>query len=273
MKTLYVSDLDGTLLNEKKELSETTIRLLNQFINQGGLFSVATARFPYTCDYRLEEVKWNIPVILMNGALLYDLKEGKCMDCRYIGKDTWKTAVRVLKEYGCDCYVYSYYKEKICLYFENPELDSEGQYYNERARNSCLYAGRTESVDEISGEVIYMAVVGDAQAVKRAEQKLKSLTGISSSGYKNVYTGGYCLELYSEQASKAGRALELKQLTGADRLVSFGDNYNDMEMMRVSDAAYAPENALEEAKELANRILASNREDGVARFLAEEMNR
>ena len=44
MKTLYLSDLDGTLLRSNERLSDYTIKTINQFVEKGGLFSYATAR-------------------------------------------------------------------------------------------------------------------------------------------------------------------------------------------------------------------------------------
>ena len=53
MKTLYISDLDGTLFNKSKKISIFTADVINKCIEEGMLFSVATARMPYGCDYRL----------------------------------------------------------------------------------------------------------------------------------------------------------------------------------------------------------------------------
>ena len=64
MKTLYISDLDGTLLNRNAELSAYTKAVLNRVIAEGLCFSVATARPVATADYICEAnnsdgvVKW-----------------------------------------------------------------------------------------------------------------------------------------------------------------------------------------------------------------------
>ncbi|MEG2677056.1 MAG: HAD hydrolase family protein, partial [Oscillospiraceae bacterium] len=77
MKTLYVSDLDGTLLTSEKKLTKATIELLNKSIAEGAQFAIATARMPYACDYRMKEINLNIPSILTNGVFLYDFSKGK----------------------------------------------------------------------------------------------------------------------------------------------------------------------------------------------------
>ena len=54
MRTLYISDLDGTLLNSRKEITDYSSEIINSCIASGVLFSIATARMPYGCDYRLQ---------------------------------------------------------------------------------------------------------------------------------------------------------------------------------------------------------------------------
>lgn len=56
MKTLFVSDLDGTLMQPDATLSPVTVRLLNKAIDAGRLFSVATARTPATVVPIMERV-------------------------------------------------------------------------------------------------------------------------------------------------------------------------------------------------------------------------
>ena len=55
-----------------------------------------------------------------------------------------------------------------------------------------------------------------------------------------------------------------------DELVVFGDNWNDVPMIEIADRSYAPENALEEIKDMVTGVIPSCNEDGVARFLSEE---
>ena len=72
MKTLYISDLDGTLLNENAVLSKETEDGLNALAQKNVLFSVATARTHATVTKMLANVKISVPVILMNGVCIYD---------------------------------------------------------------------------------------------------------------------------------------------------------------------------------------------------------
>ena len=59
MSTLYVSDLDGTLFNKKKAISEKSAEILNKCLDKGMQFAVATARMPYKTGSTSYENAWN----------------------------------------------------------------------------------------------------------------------------------------------------------------------------------------------------------------------
>ncbi len=69
--------------------------------------------------------------------------------------------------------------------------------------------------------------------------------------------------------SKAHAVKELAGRTGADEIVVFGDNLNDLPMMRVADVAVAMENALPEVKAEADVVIGRNTEDSVPKFVME----
>ena len=72
MKKLYVSDLDGTLLNTSGVVSEFSRNTINDLIAKGLNFSIATARTAATANGILAGLDIKEPVILMNGMAIYD---------------------------------------------------------------------------------------------------------------------------------------------------------------------------------------------------------
>ena len=74
---LFISDLDGTLLNQDAQISGKSIEIINQQIENGIAFTVATARTPLSALPILEQLKINCPLILMNGALIYTSIENR----------------------------------------------------------------------------------------------------------------------------------------------------------------------------------------------------
>ena len=79
MTTLYISDLDGTLLNSEKHVSEKTMKTINSLIEKGVLFTIATGRSATTTIPILSRLTINIPIILLNGVIIYDLFMRKCI--------------------------------------------------------------------------------------------------------------------------------------------------------------------------------------------------
>ena len=75
------------------------------------------------------------------------------------------------------------------------------------------------------------------------------------------------MEVFSPEASKANAIKRLKAISGADRVVVFGDNINDIPMLREADVAVAVENAVPEVKRIADVIIGANTTDAVPRFI------
>ena len=75
--TLYVADLDGTLLDDNAKLSDATRTILVELLDQGLPFTVASARSVASIQYMLSGVSLSLPVVEFNGAFLTDLETGQ----------------------------------------------------------------------------------------------------------------------------------------------------------------------------------------------------
>ena len=73
-------------------------------------------------------------------------------------------------------------------------------------------------------------------------------------------------------ATKANAIAELKNFLGCDKVVCFGDGINDISMFNIADESYAVENAEDELKNIADAVIDSNENDGVAKWLLENYN-
>lgn len=274
MKKLYVSDLDGTLLNSGKKVTEFTADVINKFIAQGGLFTIATARMAYGCDYKLSDIKLNIPGIIMNGACLYSFAEKKYMDVKSIEDAKVAEIDRALQEQDCNAFMYTYLDNALSIYFKT-ETDGENeQYLSKRAWETCREVKQAGSFTQTAKDkqVIYFALTGQKEKIQCAFDSIKEIGGIASAMYLNIYNGLYCLEIFDQKANKANALAGLKDRLQVDEITAFGDNHNDIEMLKYADLCYVPENAVEEAKKIANGILESCDNDGVARFIQQKYN-
>lgn len=271
-KTLYVSDLDGTLLNNDKKITKFTAQVLKSRIEEGMLFTVATARMPYGCDYRLEELHLRTPGIVTNGVFLYDFSKKKNISAQTISMEAANKVIDAFRSVNLTCFVYMYNNEDISIFYDNKKLEEQTQYYSERARKSCIEVSLCHDVKEQlqKGEVCYLTFTGEKELIERVCCILNAIEEISYAFYLNIYNGLYCIEVFSKSASKKNALRKLMEIVQCEELVVFGDNLNDLSMIEIADRSYAPSNGLEEVKERVTGVLEDCDHDGVAKFLEAE---
>ena len=267
-RTLYISDLDGTLLNDESRLSGHTVQRLNELIAKGMLFSIATARTPATVVDLMQEVKMNIPAILMTGALTYDLATKQYLAISSFPQEVARQLIDMVAT--GDMFPMIYYIEQSQLYvaYRNP-INAQQQAFIAQ-RTGTPYKKYIE-VDEgftVPEKCVLIFFMGDYDKLEAIYNLISDTAGHHSYlYYDNLQpTQGY-LEIYPSGTTKAGAIQQLAQRIGVDEVVVFGDNVNDMSMFEIAQRSYAVENAVESLKERATDIIASNTHDGVVQFL------
>jgi len=78
--------------------------------------------------------------------------------------------------------------------------------------------------------------------------------------------------MFPKPTTKAAAVSAMAQHLGAESIVVFGDNVNDLSMMSIADIAVAPANAIDEVKRNANMVIGPNSDDAVARFITDHLN-
>ncbi len=102
--------------------------------------------------------------------------------------------------------------------------------------------------------------------------KIKTLPNAKPTLYKDNYSDLFFLEVFSSNATKANGVLKLKQMLHADKVVAFGDNLNDVDMLKIADVGIAVGDCVNEVKNYADIIIGNSYENGVAEFLLEEFH-
>lgn len=273
MKTLYVSDLDGTLLNSKGKVSEHTAAILNKEIKQGAYFTVATARTPATVVPLLEGVKMSLPIIVMNGSFIYDIQQKKYIYTSTIPYDSVKRIINIVDKQEKQIFTYTLKNKFLTVYYKGFNSKDEEDFYNGR-KNLALK--RFERIEDYpiteDSQVGHMVMLDSYEVIKNITDQLENVPGIKALMYRDVNTeSSYLLEIAAEGTNKAQAVKYVAQQYEIDEVIAFGDNLNDMEMLTVADCGCAVGNAEKLLKEIANCVIDTNDNDGVARFI--EKNR
>lgn len=269
MKTLYVSDLDGTLLGSNERTSDFTNRTINELVKQGMLFSYATARSYVTAHKVTQGLHAKIPVISYNGAFVRDYVSGEILLSSYF-EDGAEALLRELMKADVYPIVYATFNfyEKFSYM---PQRATEGmlRFLDTRKGDERERAVSTEE-ELLDGDIFYFTCIDEYKKLKTLYERYRERYHCVLS--QEMYTKAWFLEIMPLATSKARAVMRLKEYLGCDRVVAFGDSYNDMDMFQIADEAYAVENAVEELKAVATGIIASNDDDGVAHFLRERLS-
>lgn len=271
-KTLFVSDLDGTLLDRTDRLSAYTVRVLNQLLARGLLFTFATARSWHSAHVVAEGLSPTLPWIVHNGAAFSDGRTGARTDDVFFTPSQRAQLLVRCARFGLWPLVYGVLdgEEKV-FYLEHARRHpGMAHYIDSRPGDKRLTPVSTPEA-LLQGETYYFTFIHDKDKLAPLWEQIKDFDWLSLTFQQDLYREEYWLEITSRQATKAQAALRLKEQLGCTKLVAFGDGMNDLPLFQAADESYAMANALPEVKAAATAVIGSNEEDGVARFLLERI--
>lgn len=267
MKHLFVTDMDGTLLNEHSKVSPVSAKIISDLSRQGALITVATARTPATVEPLLEDTYTSLPAIVMTGAAMWDRNNRSYVNTHPFDGDADHQLLAVMRSEGIEPFVYTFFDGDPLLHvFRNSPLsDNDIRFMDERSVSGLKEFHIDRPMPE-GGHTMLLFAMGPRERIFAAADKIRALRICSVSAFTDIFgedTG--ILELFAPGVSKASAVQALKSQTGADRLIVYGDNLNDLPMMAVADESVAVANALPEVKAAATRVIGPNTADAVVR--------
>ena len=275
VRTLYVSDLDGTLLGEDSQLSAVTVATLNRIIGElGGLFTVATARTPATVVPLMQEVHARLPFIVIGGSAMWNPVTGTYEHTRGIDDMTVNAVADVFGRHGAHPFIYRRHGSMLHAHHYGPMSPQEERFVDERRHlplkkfilDDCDYLHSDDEallIFSLNKYAVLKAIANDLKAtVPTCSVMLYHDIFDESEGYLEIFTAG---------TSKARAISDLAREVGASRVVVFGDNRNDIAMMQAADHSVAVGNAFPEVKAAASEVIGPNTADSVARWIEADL--
>lgn len=268
MKTLYVSDLDGTLLRSNERTSAYTNSVINRLTAQGMIFSYATARSFITAKKVTEGMSAELPLIVYNGAFVIDSFTGERLLEQYFDDPVYPLLDDLFAR-GIYPIVYTVIggDEKFSFI---PKRCTRGMQTFLNSRQGDPRTNAVPSPDGLkAGRIFYITCIDEPEKLEPVWRKYRQDYHCVYS--VDMYSGEQWLEIMPKETTKANAITRLKEMLGAGRLVVFGDGKNDIDMFRLADEAYAVANADDELKQYADSIILPNDEDGVAKWLEQHV--
>ncbi len=268
---LYISDLDGTLLRPDSSFPDEYKKRLNRLIDMGMCFTIATARNYDSAYPILKGLNLSLPVILFNGVYMADFDTGRIIEhFSAIEKKVVQSMLELALPLGIDPFIYTL-GEKHQLYYMNATNPGSRAYVKSLENDGRLCqvdVFKFQEEEQVSGFLL----IDTYDRLKPVYQSLqeKYFDHLSLYFAEDVSMKGYYwLQSFHKEASKENMVETLAQKLGVplEHVVVFGDYLNDLGMFRIAGRSIAMENALPEIKDSADKIIGSNAEGGVLRYL------
>ena len=282
-KTLFVSDLDGTLLDSNAKITLNTAEIINKLIDSGLIFTYATARSFVTASRVASGINFKYPALHHNGVFIQDPKTGEYLDKCIFDREKAAQLLNIMRDNRLYPLVYASIdgRERVSWIAEDTEnnrkerCETPGIKFYLDSRKGDPRLRPVQDYSDFIGdmfELYEIVFIGESHEELEPIVRVVDLCphfeyNIIIDSYKYDGKTKYWLEITRFDATKGEGVKKLQKIVGADRVVCFGDNFNDIPMFNVSDESYAVENALPEVRELATDVIGSNDADGVARWL------
>lgn len=272
--TLYVTDMDGTLLGADSRLSAESSEIITALSREGHNITVATARTPATVVPLLEGTLTLPPAIVITGAALWHRgRDGGYGDVRFFTPELYDGLCGLFAAHGLSPFVYTLPEgSSVIQVYREPRTrmnQAEEVFVEERQFLKLKQFHLQEPApDEASAHTVLFFAMGPLDRILRAGAGIRGSLSCTVSAYPDIFmkdTG--ILEVLASGVSKAAAVRSLARRLGARRVVAFGDNLNDLPMLAVADEAVAVGNALPEVKAAATRVIGPNTASSVARFI------
>lgn len=226
---LFISGLDDTLLNMNESLSSYSKIELNRMISQGAKFTVFTNRTPASLVEVIKDIDLNLPVIAMDGAVLYDVRQNEYLKLYMISGATTKKLLSFFDNQKANCFINTFIGE-IAVTFcpEHMTMAEEKEYLFYR---KSPYRQYVKSKFPMGHEAVYIYAFADHDTIHTLNEELCRQDFSKKLKIKVVpskaFPGNDYLRIYSRNASKSNMIEYLKEYIGVEDVITFGDYASD----------------------------------------------
>lgn len=221
---LFVSGLDDTLLNQSNHLSDYSIVELNQMLDAGINFTISTVRTPASLIEPMKDIRLRLPVIAMDGAVLYDIRKKTYLKSYVISYSKTRELIDFICSRGFQCFINVILEDTLVIYHQDLINDAEKdiycRMYSSPYRN-YLYHELPEGYS-----CIYLMIIDKTE---KTEQLFSSLT---KEGYGNQmkilhypsdeYKGYSYIKIYNKNAQKENMMHYLQSTLNCSQAITFG---------------------------------------------------
>lgn len=259
---MFVSDLDGTLLNDNNKISKENIEAIKKLEDRGLKFVIATGRTKYILEDYLELVDYKMPLIWSNGSAVSDI-DGSTLYTEEISPEIARKVIDLSREYDVEYMIHTLEG----LVGESEEGRRAGlEEYNNSVKEEYRIPLITDpmlydNLEQHNLLKISLTADTDEELAKVQENMAQNIKEINA-----AFSGEALLDINATGASKGAAVLKLaeKYNIKPNEIITIGDNENDISMFKASGLPLTLDNAHDSIKGFAKYVTRDNNSNGVA---------
>lgn len=262
---LVVSDMDGTLLNDEKELLSCNLESIRLFTQLGGHFAIATGRTVESVRRYSQLLPMLGPVITCNGAIIYDFSQERILLGNTLPRMASRRALFDIVKAVPGLNV-------VVTGLDLRNYQAVGGPFSQRLYDEEQLTNFVRPASDLPSDWAKVLFCGTPELIEKAGLFLETrqYPGISFVTSAKIY-----MEMTPEGVSKGSA---LRYLCGKldiplENCTVIGDYHNDLEMMQEAGWAVAMKNAPAEVRMAANEVCGCNNDGGVGQMIYELIRR
>lgn len=260
-KYLIALDLDGTLLKSDKTISEKTKTVLNKIQNDGHMVMISTGRPYRASEMYYKELNLQTPIVNFNGAFIHHpLDAGWGTYHQPLPLNTVKEIIEVTDHYSIHNII-AEVMDHIYLHFHDEKLIDIFKLGNPDVTSGDLRRF-------LKNDPTSLLIHSDEENVKKINRYL-SETQAEVIEQRSWGAPFPVIEIVKHGINKAIGVKKVADYYGIpkNRVIAFGDEDNDLEMLDYAGYGIAMGNAIDAVKQVAKDVTLTNEEDGIAVYL------
>ena len=224
--TLMVARLDDALNHHKENLTPYSKVELNRIVDDGARLTLATMRTPTSLIKPMEGVHLKLPIIVMDGAALYDFSTNTFLHVYILSRETTDLLCKKAEELGLHCFVNTLADNSLVIYYNELKNEAEKSIYSELSRSPYRnYMKRQFSPQDM---VIYVMCIDLTEKIERFRRSLED-SGLDKKlkilCYPSTDYAGYSyIKIFNKNASCEHMVQYLLEDEKLDKLCMIGSS-------------------------------------------------
>ena len=224
--TLYVSGIDSVLVSSREVMSPYSKVELNRLIALGVKFTVSTIRTPASMLEPLSGINLQFPVIAMDGAVLYDIRENRYLDVFSLEPEAASRVEAIIEEEGAHAFVNVLRDNTLLIYYGDLQNEAERDMFARLRRSPYRnYTGKQYRGDGEREQGLYIMALTRTDHAQIIAGRIRQSLGAAVRVMlypASEYEGYTYLKVYAADACKANMLKILQKRIGVEKVITFG---------------------------------------------------